>query len=243
MKTNFFFLVELQSLLGNQLFVIKWGQGKPERGVEIPPFDGSKLLTKLTTVSWKKSNFLYAIQSNCKGTSFVLHTIFCLPSVRNNHCMTTRWTCLTKSSHRKLRNHLDDFCKIRLLNQLQNDRLLDQPQMTENECLHSKGVEEGGHPVWWQCKFARLSIVWNYKLGCSTTAADTGLSCLNSTYVHGHTIQKLSSVLIVFTCISFPKRAPLMIIWAPIMLQTWVWEYTDLDLCGSGCHWTVSSRT
>lgn len=159
--------------------------------------------------------------------------------------MTTRWTCLTKSSDRKLRNHLDDFCKIRLLNQLQNNRLLDLPQMTENECLHSKRVEEWGHPFWWQCKFARLSIVWNSKLGCSTTVAGTCLSCLNSTYVHGHTIQKLSTVLIdpVFICISFPKRAPLMIIWAPIMLQTWVWEYTDLDLCGSGCHWTVSSRT
>lgn len=46
-------LVVLESLLGelNQLVMIKWGQGKPEGEVRLPPLHGSKLLTKFRTVS------------------------------------------------------------------------------------------------------------------------------------------------------------------------------------------------
>lgn len=46
-------LVELHSLLGdlNQLFMIKWGQGKTEGEVGLPPLHSSKLLPKFRTVS------------------------------------------------------------------------------------------------------------------------------------------------------------------------------------------------
>lgn len=67
-------------LLGelNQLFMIKWGQGDPWGKVGLPPLHSSKLLPKFRTASWKFSQFLHAIWSDCQGASAVLHTTLLL---------------------------------------------------------------------------------------------------------------------------------------------------------------------
>lgn len=104
MKKKKFFWWSL-SLLGelNQVFMIKWSEGKPEGKVRLPCFDSSKLLIKLAPVSCKSTQFLYGIQSSCEGATSVLHNIFLLfPSVRYNNSMPARWTCLTSCSDGQL---------------------------------------------------------------------------------------------------------------------------------------------
>lgn len=84
-----------------------------------------------------------------------------------------------------------------------------------------KGVQEWVHPVWWHCAFTRLSVVCTWNLVCRTAVAVTDLSfiscCIDGSSFYLHYL---------------PKTAPLMIIWAPVMLQTWLWEYSGLDLHG-----------